>query len=72
MKYICYPYIQQFLEDHPELPKDQKAILFIDSYPVHIGKEFRAHVFQEYPNIFLVYVPANCESDRWYNIPLGH
>ncbi|KAJ3817394.1 hypothetical protein F5878DRAFT_497296, partial [Lentinula raphanica] len=41
------------------LPANQKAILFIDCYPVHIGKEFRTHVFKEFPHVFLIFVTAN-------------
>ncbi len=60
MTNIVKPYVDQYLLHHPELPADQKTILFIDCYPVHIGKEFQAYVLEEFPNIFLIFVPANC------------
>ncbi|KAJ6458505.1 hypothetical protein C8R45DRAFT_942718 [Mycena sanguinolenta] len=43
------------------LEPDQKAILYIDVYPVHTGIEYRTVMLKEYPNIFLVYVPANSD-----------
>ena len=57
---ILKPYIACYIGMH-KLPDDQKAILYLDCYPVHIGQEFLHYVFEEFPNIFLVFVPANCE-----------
>jgi hypothetical protein len=57
---ILKPYVKNYIEVH-DLPEDQKVILYIDCYPVHIGEEFRGYVFEEFPNVFLIYVPANCE-----------
>ncbi|KIM38062.1 hypothetical protein M413DRAFT_13027 [Hebeloma cylindrosporum] len=48
------------LKTMKELAADQKAVLFIDCYPVHIGKDFRIYIFEEFPNVFLIFVPANC------------
>ncbi|KAK1220285.1 hypothetical protein PQX77_016950, partial [Marasmius sp. AFHP31] len=59
MTNILKPYIEGYTKQH-DLPSDQKAILYIDCYPVHTGEEFRSYVFQDFPNIFLVFVPANC------------
>lgn len=56
---ILKPYIEEKIEAN-HLPLDQKAILFIDCYPVHISLDFRVFVWNEYPNIFLIFVPANC------------
>ncbi|PPR06271.1 hypothetical protein CVT24_000890 [Panaeolus cyanescens] len=56
---ILKPYIDAYITDH-NLEPDQKAILYIDCYPVHIGKDFRQFVFSDYPHIFLIFVPANC------------
>ncbi|THU88058.1 hypothetical protein K435DRAFT_830622 [Dendrothele bispora CBS 962.96] len=58
---LIQPYVKQYIQDH-DLPADQKAILYIDCYPVHTGKEFRTFVLDAHPNIFLVFVPANCTS----------
>ena len=59
MANVLQPYIAAQIEFN-NYPKDQKVILYIDCYPVHIGEDFRTHVFKEYPNIFLIFVPANC------------
>ncbi|KAJ2934644.1 hypothetical protein H1R20_g2448, partial [Candolleomyces eurysporus] len=59
MTKILKPWVEDYIE-RASLPADQKSILFIDCYPVHIGKEFRTYVFDEFPNIFLVFVPVNC------------
>ncbi|THV03410.1 hypothetical protein K435DRAFT_835856 [Dendrothele bispora CBS 962.96] len=61
MVQILRPYIEQYIKHH-ELPPDQKAILYIDCYPVHTGLDFRTYVLQEFPNVFLVFVPANCTA----------
>jgi len=60
MEKILKPYMKQFIADK-DLEDDQRVILFINCYPVHIGAEFRAYVAQEFPNVFLLFVPANCE-----------
>jgi len=60
MENILKPYIAEQIE-LKQLPEDQKAILYIDCYPVHTGEEFHTFVFQEYPNIFLIFVSANCK-----------
>ena len=43
-------------------PLKAKCILHFDAYPVHISAEFRAWLKAEFPQILLVYVPANCTS----------
>ncbi|KAF5382378.1 hypothetical protein D9757_009804 [Collybiopsis confluens] len=73
---ILVPYIQSVIE-RDGLDKDQKAILYIDVYPVHISKPFRMFVFTEYPNIILIYVPGNCTgkyqpADVGIQRPLKH
>ena len=62
MEKILEPYIIETIETDPELQHDtdQKAILLIDCYPVHTGEDFRAYVRQRFPNVFLLFVPANC------------
>ncbi|KAF8988827.1 hypothetical protein BDZ89DRAFT_974879, partial [Hymenopellis radicata] len=37
---ILKPWVDTYIETH-QLPDDQKSVLFIDCYPVHIGTEFR-------------------------------
>lgn len=56
---ILAPYVKSVVEAD-NLPADQKAVLFIDCYPVHISKDFRFYVLEEHPNVFLIFVPANC------------
>ncbi len=56
---ILKPYIEEKIAVN-HLPSDQRAILLIDCYPVHTGLEFRTYVWAEFPNIFLIFVPANC------------
>jgi hypothetical protein len=48
------------IEADPDLDDDQKAIFYIDAYPVHISDPFRTYVFDEFPNIILLFVPNNC------------
>ncbi|KAK1226816.1 hypothetical protein PQX77_010198 [Marasmius sp. AFHP31] len=59
MTNILKPYVECYTMEH-NLPSDQKTILYIDCYPVHTGEEFRTYVFRDFPNIFLIFVPANC------------
>jgi hypothetical protein len=59
IKFVLVPYIEMIIEADPDLDADQKAILFIDIYPVHTSQEFREFVF-EIKNIILIFVPGNC------------
>jgi hypothetical protein len=59
IEFIIWPYIQRVIADDPDLDDDQKAILYIDIYPVHISKLFRAFIYEKFPNIILIYVPGN-------------
>jgi hypothetical protein len=54
---VLQPYILSQIEIL-NLEPDQKSILKLDVYPVHIGEELMR---DKYPNIFLTYVPARCE-----------
>ncbi|KAG6828815.1 hypothetical protein H0H87_000786, partial [Tephrocybe sp. NHM501043] len=58
---ILAPYVKSVIKAD-NLPKNQKSILFLDCYPVHIGKDFCFYVLKEHPNVFLIFVPANCYS----------
>lgn len=60
LAFIVKPYIDSVIEADPALDSDQKCIIYIDVYPVHTGEPFRSHVFEEYPNIILIFVPNNC------------
>jgi hypothetical protein len=64
MTNIVAPYNKNDIESDPSLCEvpDQKAIIMIDCYPVHTGKDFRTYVLEEHPHVFLVFVPANCTS----------
>ncbi|KAG6898713.1 hypothetical protein C0993_004908, partial [Termitomyces sp. T159_Od127] len=57
---IFIPYIQCVIAKDPDLDEHQKAIVFLDVYYVHKLDTFRAHVFKEYPNVILIFVPGNC------------
>ncbi|KAG6877107.1 hypothetical protein C0992_010825 [Termitomyces sp. T32_za158] len=56
---IMMPYVRHVIEEEG-LEDDQMSILFIDIYPVHNSVEFQTHIFKEYPNIILIFVPENC------------
>jgi hypothetical protein len=45
-----------------ELPTNQEMIWLIDCWSVHISKEFRAWIKKNYPQIHLLFIPANCTS----------
>jgi hypothetical protein len=61
MENILQPYIQETIDTDPELQldPDQKADLLLDCYPVHTGEVFHSYVHQHFPNVFLVFMPAN-------------
>jgi hypothetical protein len=44
------------------LPTNQEMIWLIDCWSVHISKEFRAWIKKNYPQIHLLFIPANCTS----------
>ncbi|KAF8229900.1 hypothetical protein L208DRAFT_1284377, partial [Tricholoma matsutake] len=44
------------------LPQSQKALFYIDIYPVHSGLPFQTFFFKEAPNIFLLFAPGNSTS----------
>ncbi len=58
--HILIPYYEGVLASNPDLPEDQKCIIFIDIYPVHTSKDFMGYVYNEHPFIILVFVPGNC------------
>ncbi len=58
--HILIPYYEGVLESNPDLPVDQKCILFIDIYPVHMSKDFTCYVYDHHPFIILIFVPGNC------------
>ncbi len=53
-------YIVSIIEANPDLPKDQKSILFINIYLVHKSEAFTTHIYLEYPHIIIIFVPGNC------------
>lgn len=67
MVQVLKPYVEQVIKDL-DLPADQKAVLILDCYPVHIGEAFRTYVFTDFPNVFLIFIPANCKSIIFYSI----
>ncbi|KAK0495240.1 hypothetical protein EDD18DRAFT_1310008 [Armillaria luteobubalina] len=58
--HILVPYYLSVIESNPDLPSDQKCILFINIYPVHTSKDFTSYVYAEHPFIVLIFVPGNC------------
>ncbi|KAI5823951.1 hypothetical protein K523DRAFT_343778 [Schizophyllum commune Tattone D] len=59
LEYVVQPYIKSVIEEK-NLDPDQKALLLLDCYPVHISEPFRVLVHKQYPNIFVIFIPANC------------
>jgi hypothetical protein len=59
VEHVLVPFIRSQIE-LLSLEEDQKAILLLDTYPVHTGEEFRTLMHEKYPNIFLTFIPANC------------
>ncbi len=57
---IMQPYVISIIEANPDLPKDQKSVLFINIYPVHKSEAFTTHVYTEYPCVIIIFVPGNC------------
>lgn len=61
MEEIYVPYIKWvILEDN--LPANQNSMLFLNFYPVHTSKAFIQYIKENYSNMLLVFVPANCKS----------
>lgn len=57
---IMQPYVISIIEANPDLPKDQKSVLFINIYPVHKSEAFTTHVYIEYPCVIIIFIPGNC------------
>ena len=59
MDKIYAPYVKSIIQER-NLQLDQKSILLLDAYPVHTGKKFRTWLAASHPNVFIIYIPANC------------
>lgn len=59
MEQIYDPYVQRVIIEEG-LNADQKSVLLLDCYPVHTGVEFRSYVKSHFPNVIILFVPANC------------
>ncbi|KAJ7222719.1 hypothetical protein C8J57DRAFT_1253667 [Mycena rebaudengoi] len=57
---IIAPWCAKILQSRPDLDDDQLMVVYIDIYPVHIGEEFRTHIFSSYPYLILIFVPGGC------------
>ncbi|KAJ6450731.1 hypothetical protein C8R47DRAFT_1084330 [Mycena vitilis] len=44
--FVLVPYMKDVIEADPDLDEEQKAILYIDIYPVYTSQEFRQFVFK--------------------------
>jgi hypothetical protein len=64
MKEILAPHIKR-TKERLQLKDDQKCLLILDCYPTHTGAPFRTFVLDEYPNVFLMYIPANCKCNSF-------
>lgn len=74
---IIIPYVQSVIASDPTLDDDQKAILYIDVYPVHTSEAFQTFVYEGFPNLIIIFVPANCTgkyqpADVGLQRPLKH
>ncbi|KAJ3514067.1 hypothetical protein NLJ89_g2589 [Agrocybe chaxingu] len=56
---VMIPWVQHVIEVDG-LNEDQKAVLYIDCYPVHAGEPFKTYVYTKQPNIIICFVPRNC------------
>jgi hypothetical protein len=56
---VLQPFLNQQRE-RLQLPLDFPAVWIIDCWPVHISANFLTFMGERYPNIRLLFVPANC------------
>jgi hypothetical protein len=59
--HILEPYRQKQAKEMG-LEKDAKLIWLLDCWSVHMSKDFTSWVKEKYPQILLIFVPANCTS----------
>lgn len=63
---VLHPYFLRKMRDikqhNQSLENNQKCILLLDAWRVHISKEFISWMRQKYPYILLLYIPARCTS----------
>jgi hypothetical protein len=59
MNLVCY---FQWECEWLDLLNDQKMVSFIDCWNVHWSSEFWGWMKEKYPNICLLFAPANCTS----------
>ncbi|KAJ3718872.1 hypothetical protein C8R42DRAFT_697290 [Lentinula raphanica] len=58
---ILHPYVKCIIDEDPTLDQDQKSVVYNYVYPVHQkNKSFHLFVFEEFSNIVIIFVPANC------------
>jgi hypothetical protein len=46
------------------LPADQKCLLLLDVWTVHLLPAFRGHIEEKYPWIFVLYILAGCTGKK--------
>ncbi|EJC98940.1 uncharacterized protein FOMMEDRAFT_66428, partial [Fomitiporia mediterranea MF3/22] len=61
MKNIYKPHYKRVLEANPYLLRDQRAVLYLDCYPVHTSADFLDFLQSEYLYVIPLFVPANCK-----------
>jgi hypothetical protein len=59
---LLIPYAERQMLAHT-LPADSKICLVLDVWAVHKSEEFRKFLRMHFPQVHLVYVPANCTSE---------
>ena len=59
---VIHPYIQKKGEENKIEEKPFRAILIMDCWKVHKGKEFLSWISEKYPQYSIVFVPASCTA----------
>ncbi|KAL3701234.1 hypothetical protein R1sor_019256 [Riccia sorocarpa] len=62
VEFVLVPWLKATCESLHRNPDTQKMVWLVDVYSIHISKEFRDWLALKYPNICLLFVPANCTS----------
>jgi hypothetical protein len=59
---VLHPYFEEKCFDLGLNPLMQRMIWLINCWSVHISAKFRRFMTENFPHIFLLFVPANCTS----------
>ena len=58
---VLKPYYRKVLDEHPHLPSDQRMVLLLDCYKVHISADFLKYLQTAHLYIQPVFVLAGCK-----------